>query len=289
MEEVEEIIEEIKLSQYLDDESNLGYGNFVVGSTKCINVLLVGRSQTGKSTIVETLRNPQKGTSSTGFSDTKDPACNHLILADNSNKMTYQLNIIDTPGLKEVRQKERSRTDEELLRLASKCLEENITSLNVVCFVPRAGETHRLDTDVFSEIKGYLGDAYSKISMMVLTHCDEYSDKQLKQFELDIRTHEISRPYFEYCSLGIANFGAIDTKKLESHDEDIRKIIVPSKLKRIEIMRGNFLKKIISCADDVLNISQLEEISKESAKVRKKAIKDGIDKEKEKGNYCCIQ
>jgi GTP-binding protein EngB required for normal cell division len=63
------------LKQYIVS-SGLGNGNYLVRPSKRINVLLVGRSQTGKTTIAQTLIHPEIGTSSTGFSDIRDPAYN---------------------------------------------------------------------------------------------------------------------------------------------------------------------------------------------------------------------
>lgn len=54
-----------------------GFGDFKLTIAKTINILLVGRSGTGKTTIFNSLLNPQKGVESTsGYSDTKDPSCN---------------------------------------------------------------------------------------------------------------------------------------------------------------------------------------------------------------------
>lgn len=236
--------------------------------------------------------NPQKGTSSTGFSDTRDPACNSLILTDKVAKGSYQLNIVDTPGLKEIRENEESRTDAELLKLASKCVAEHITSLNVVCFVSRAGDTHRLDTEVFQKIKMFLGEKFSAISMMVLTHCDEYNDDTLNGFEQKIRSHEVSKPYYEYCQLGIVRYGAIDIMKLNAfEEEDLRRRFVQSKLKRIETMRNNFLKKMISCADKEQKIGELEQIYQESREAHEKEIEEKVKKRIKTNQFkdCVIQ
>jgi hypothetical protein len=102
---------------------------------------------------------------------------------------------------------EKKRTDDELLKLASKCLEENITTLNVVCFVSKVGDTHRLDIEAFKKVTEYLGEKYSAISMMILTHCDEYPDKVLNSptmynlcfYEVgNIPVHVIVQPIIHY-------------------------------------------------------------------------------------------
>jgi GTPase Era involved in 16S rRNA processing len=261
------------LQGYLGEDSTLGLGTHRVWHANKINVLLVGRSQTGKSTIVETMIDPQKGTTSNGFSITKKPGYNSLLLHDNEKNMSFQLNIIDTPGLQEVHENDESRTDAELLKLAAVCVEKHITSLNVVCFVSRAGETHRNDVVLFDTVQKFLGDKFADISMMVLTHCDEFSDKRLKEFERNIHDHEISKPISQYCKLGIAQYGAINYTTLEQFPEkDVQQAVVRSKLTRIGKMRKQFIDKIISCADRGLPINELQAIYEDRERVNKERI-----------------
>ncbi len=151
-------------------------------------------------------------------------------------------------------------------------MEFHITSLNVVCFVSIAGETHRLDTEVFQKVREFLGDKYSEISMMVLTHCDEFDDDDLNEFEQAIRKHNLSKPCFEYCQLGIVRYGKIDFNKIKAYKESARTVLLQDKLERIEGMRNNFLKKIISCADKGLKIAELQQIYDESRKAQQMAI-----------------
>ena len=70
-------------------------------STKTINVLLIGRSQTGKSTILTIIQDPHVAVKSRGFSETRELGFTPLSLYDDRTKETYVLNIIDTPGLSE--------------------------------------------------------------------------------------------------------------------------------------------------------------------------------------------
>ncbi|CAG2165272.1 unnamed protein product [Oppiella nova] len=251
-------MEPSKLNDYIEPGCTAGYGKYNVGPAKSCNMLLVGRSQTGKSTLVKTLLDPQLGTTKTGFSDTREPELYTLLLTNKETHEICHLNIIDTPGLKEVREDGDSRTDSELLKLATKCVQENITTLNVVCFVSRAGETHLQDTEVFEEVKKCLGDKYARISMMLLTHCDDYKDSRLDQFEDTIKSHPKSKKYYDYCQLGLYRYGAIDLTKLEPYDQETASMIVMSKLKRNEVMREKFLSKILSCTDTVLKVEELQ-------------------------------
>ena len=89
-------------SQLLEDQT-LGYAAYYFTETKVINILMVGRSQSGKTTIIDTLKNPHVCATSRGFSDTREGSLHSLVLRDQSHNLIYQVNIIDTPGLKESR------------------------------------------------------------------------------------------------------------------------------------------------------------------------------------------
>ncbi len=142
-----------------------------------------------------------------------------------------------------------------------------------MCFVSRAGETHRNDVVLFDTVQKFLGDRFADISMMVLTHCDEFSDERLKYFERNIHGHKISKSISQYCKLGIARYGAINHTMLEQFPEkDVRQAVVTSKLTRIEKMRKQFIDKIISCADRGLPINELQAIYEDRERINKERI-----------------
>ena len=170
-----------------EDNPQLGFGNIYVHKSKRVNILLVGRSQAGKSTLLATIINPQVSISSTGLSATRSPILASLVVEDTKSSAFYQLNIIDTPGVGEVAKlKKECRDDSEIFTLANTFLKNNITSLNVVAFVSEASQTHLLDISVFEELKKFLGPKCSHISMLLLTHCDQFTKLDLDKFEEDI-------------------------------------------------------------------------------------------------------
>jgi hypothetical protein len=82
----------------------------------------------------------------------------------------YNVNIIDTPGLREKRfNYEEGRSDSELLKLVARCIEDNITFINVVCFVSIMGKTHELDVEVFEYVQEF---SWTKVfcKFNVVTH-----------------------------------------------------------------------------------------------------------------------
>lgn len=187
---------------------------FEVVNIKPINVALFGRSQTGKSTIARALTDPSFVLRIREL-DTREPVCKSITVRNVRDNQYYSLNIIDTPGLKEVRIDEAERSDAELLNLFERFLELGIGEINVICFVSRAGETHLHDIDVFNKIMRFLGEDFNQISMMVLTHCDSFESQKLDEFENSIKTHIKTKETFEYCKLGIKRFGAVSEQKLD--------------------------------------------------------------------------
>ncbi len=70
------------LEAYIEDNVNLGFAKNRSFRSVVSNVLMIGRSQTGKSTIAQTIEKPRQSVSGKGFSVTKEAQCNTLIVHD---------------------------------------------------------------------------------------------------------------------------------------------------------------------------------------------------------------
>lgn len=100
------------------------------------NVLLVGRSRSGKSTLLEVLKDvtycpPQLSL----FSETRAPASHLLPIetpGDEENPpQKYTINVVDTPGLYEVIDVEgKARTNSSLLGMIRKCLRQEVSAVH---------------------------------------------------------------------------------------------------------------------------------------------------------------
>lgn len=106
---------------------------FDIQESVVINVLVIGRSQTGKTTLIESLKNTSYASVMTGFSDTREVQHHPIIIFDKETKKYYQINLIDTIGLGEHSQNPtETRTDDEILNLAAKFIHKEITALHAV-------------------------------------------------------------------------------------------------------------------------------------------------------------
>eukprot|EP00457_Paulinella_chromatophora_P006001 gb/GEZN01006019.1/.p1 GENE.gb/GEZN01006019.1/~~gb/GEZN01006019.1/.p1 ORF type:complete len:374 (+),score=63.69 gb/GEZN01006019.1/:395-1516(+) len=108
--------------------------NYVLESVENRNVLMVGRIRSGKTTAVGVLKDtcyqPQEfsifaGTAAASFQPFS------LTIKDKSAKMS--LNMIDTPGLFEIKEKQGSeRSNAQLLSVISSCMRMEITKIHCV-------------------------------------------------------------------------------------------------------------------------------------------------------------
>jgi len=102
--------------------------------TQTRNVLIVGRTRSGKSTAVGVLKDPcyePKGMSI--FSDTVNPKFQSFSLDNKNKSIKYTINIIDTPGLKEVKKiGEDARSDQVILNTINYCLKNEIAKINTL-------------------------------------------------------------------------------------------------------------------------------------------------------------
>ncbi|CAF3335268.1 unnamed protein product [Rotaria socialis] len=234
---------------------------YEVYSTKKINILVVGRSHSGKTTLIRSLENPMYASTYTEYARTRDPKNHTLVTRYKQTNLYYQLNMIDTAGLQEVaEQKENQRTDEQLLDLAARCVKQEITTLNIVIFMSEAGKTHTQDIDVFNSIMEFLGAKFENICMMVLSHCEGFKEDRLAQFVDNIRTHPSSAKAFNYCKLGVFFHGAIDYDDMSTFEDDInfKRLYIRRKMERIAPMRQSLMEIFISRAGHEVSVDQIQ-------------------------------
>jgi len=117
---------------------------FELIETETRNVLLLGKTRSGKSTAVSVLKDPcYEPKDFSLFSETVEAKFQSFSIKDNQMRdeitgpviKKYTINVIDTPGLFEVKaigDTMETRTNDSIISTISKCLENEITKLNCV-------------------------------------------------------------------------------------------------------------------------------------------------------------
>ena len=118
-----ELLAFMSLQEFVGTNSTLGYAGYQISQAKIINILLVGRSQSGKSTLLETFMKPQQAVRGRGFAVTREPTLHTFVITNQKANRSYTMNVIDTPGLREKRiDEDMQRGDEEIINLARQFL-----------------------------------------------------------------------------------------------------------------------------------------------------------------------
>lgn len=215
------------------------------------------------------------------YSETMEPRCYRFIIQNSRANTCYQFSIIDTPGLGEVRRNPcENRSDQVLLDLSRKCMEENITVLNAVCFVSKVGSTNIDDVQVFQKIIEYLGDECSQVAMMILTHCDTLMENALDALTLELKEADAPniKQVVDYCQQGIFKYGALNSdttlSELDNVDHASRTGVLERKLQKIQDMRTALLEKFFALEGITMPIKRLKPVIEAS----KKAIDEELSK-----------
>jgi len=130
------------------------------------NVLLVGKSGVGKTTLFEVLKDVNHKTSSTySFfaSGPKDPSYTPLVVRNSSGR-AYSINVIDTPGICEVRSAlKESRSNDAIIKAIQECIHSSVTFISAVfLLLPINFALNEEDLQALNIMRTLLGDSFKK-------------------------------------------------------------------------------------------------------------------------------
>lgn len=198
---------------------------------KSINVVLLGRRQSGKSAIMKTIHNPEADVGRRTYAGEVEGECRCFQIVNR------QSNTVCIPQLKFIEfclsLDDSSRWRKKLLETCNKFQAKHV---NVICYVSEAGHTMVRDISIFKSVAAALGDHFKHVSMILLTHCDQYQNDLLAQLEWEINTSPQSKDFARYCQLGIARFGALDRNM-----EEVSESVLRAKIQKIRKLRNDLL------------------------------------------------
>jgi len=190
-----------------------------------INLIIIGKSGCGKTTLFNVWKNPDFiPPMISAYSQTREPKPHHFTANISYNDGTHSaltLNILDTPGLSETGLVSTDeRTDEEILKLVSTCLRENLIDINVIGFVFRCDvRISQEDLIIFEKIKNFLGEEWSEHCLLILTFADKRSDDGADKFMDQMKQGQRYKQILDYCKLGYVRTSAIDPEELKKYEK----------------------------------------------------------------------
>lgn len=184
-------------------------GKWKMKQVEHVNILLIGRVRTGKTTIKSLLVNPTTVPKDlTLKADTKDPNFQAFHLQEKNTV----LNVIDTPGLFERSNNEIDiRDNVTILTMIKACAYMEIVKFHAICFcVSLTSGINQEDIESIKALIKYFGKETSKNSCLIITHCESKTEEQRQKLKQELVQDTDFKKIAPFFQLGILFSGAIN-------------------------------------------------------------------------------
>lgn len=194
-----------------------------IAETKVHNVVLVGRSRAGKSTVRKTLIDPKSPSSQLNlYAETKDVDAVSLQVNQESYRQTSEkqilsseyhsivLNIVNTPGLFEVNKDVHlARNNTQLLMTISNGLARIGTSYHYICFcISIVDGIRKEDVDTLNNVLIYFGlDKLIEHICIIITRCEMKDLSQRAKLKAEL---EAQLPFVKLSKKGVLFAGCLN-------------------------------------------------------------------------------
>jgi len=168
-----------------------GIRKFNIIIAKTLNIVLLGKSGSGKTTFTRTLLNLDYVPEGHGFfSKTREPEIHTSVLEWKND--FYQLNIIDSPGLFESTQTpSENRSNDALMEMAMSCVDKSVTNVHCFAIVQRQDMTlSNENVATFKELSKIIPENIRNNCCLILTHCEKFDETKKKKKELELNEFE---------------------------------------------------------------------------------------------------
>lgn len=249
---------EDEFEQVYDDIQrwSVTHNKYLFCQTKRINLLLMGKRRTGKSTIAHVIANPcYLSKEAQLYSPTKQITIHSVSTREiEAASLIYSFNIIDTPGFFSPM---KSSKNLSIKATIEKCLEEDITKIHLFAFVIDI-QSYVDDQDI--ESMNFLLNRYPFLKSflcLIVTHCEETTDQQRARIiEEFFQSENVKKNHFEEIfAKKIFFMGTLRSQSTYSpHQQVIRK-----QIQTIHQMRQQLIQHLIQLdSEHFFNINQIQ-------------------------------
>lgn len=241
----------------------------VLKNAETKHVIFVGKSRNGKSTALETLKSPftfvEMGSL---YSETVEAKINHFTVEveGESSSQNFNISIIDTPGLFEVKDIGTCRDNDELEAIVLKCMNAEITKIHAIFFVIAQGTAgiNPQDIEALQRFINLFEGAQKNVHLLI-TKCENMNESDKNRLAAEIKGFPGFKELLTLISDTIFFLGAVEQADMDNYHADAFK----DKLSNVVIMREEFFDGIFAMNEpfdlDALNIS--EDVRKKARKL----------------------
>jgi len=207
------------------------------------NILLVGKSRSGKTTAINTLKGINNYvTKATIFSETKQPKLTTFALKSTRLLPHYTFNLIDTPGLSEIKKDgEEARTDDEITSIITTLLKMEITKIHIIfLFCSVQATIERTDLEVMKKLQQHFG---TEVNMAIcITRSEKYDSKKKKNLKKELLEHKEMKEIINSAKNNVFFIGAVDAS------DGLTKVQLDKEANRVLHDRNLLLNFIFLCS-----------------------------------------
>lgn len=211
------------------------------------NIIFVGKCRSGKSTALEIMKTPLTFISlGSVFAQTIEACINHFTVeveGEDDQKFNFNIGVIDSPGLFELREKGNMARDISTLEdIILKCMASEITKIHAIFFVVAYnGTVNKEDVESLKHFMKLFDGAQEHIHVLI-TKAEALGDNEKQKIEAEFR----NAPGFQELLKDVGRIlftGAVQQSQFDNGFVDV----VKHEMTNVEIMREELFETIFSC------------------------------------------
>jgi len=208
----EEEVSEVKSKvRSMDDLKEIDARNIQKGTkTEMRNIIMVGRTRSGKSTAISVLKDTcYKPPSFNIFSETARPKFSSFVLTE--SRQNYIINVIDTPGLFEQKGEEsKARDNDIIMSTILESVKHKVTSVNsLMIFASCEAGIRPDDIQALEHFLRLFGGAEVNLALCI-TRSESRNEKNKEELVAQLRLHPTLGPIIKEKNIEILFMGCID-------------------------------------------------------------------------------